>query len=141
MIQPKINDSGTLRILYAEDMLMNQKLMELICLNPGHEIELVKDGVVVIEKFKPDEYDVILMDISMPNMDGIETMRYLHKNYPDSVPPIIAVTALAGDDESERFIKMGMDGFIAKSVTFSKIAPELNAVKMKVIAKSHQYIK
>ena len=100
------------KILAAEDNFINQKLLEKIFLKKEWEIKVVANGTKVIEEAFSKPYDIILMDIRMPDIDGFEATREIRK-FNISIP-IIAVTANAIEGFREECIASGMNDFITK---------------------------
>ncbi len=107
-----------LNILLVEDNLLNQKFAMATLSRENHHVDLAENGIKAIELFKINHYDLILMDIQMPVMDGIQatmTIRQIEKET-DVVNPIriIAVTAFALEKDKEQCLAAGMDDFLAK---------------------------
>ncbi|MFN8577560.1 MAG: response regulator [Candidatus Sericytochromatia bacterium] len=108
-----------LKILMAEDNPINQKLAIKVFEKMGYKIDIVNNGLEVIEKLKTYNYDLIFMDIQMPEMDGIETTRYLIKKYNENKPIIIALTANAMSGDKENYLKVGMNDYISKPISLN----------------------
>jgi signal transduction histidine kinase/CheY-like chemotaxis protein len=107
------------KILVAEDNIINQKLVRQILIKYGIEVDLANDGLQAFEKIKNKKYDLILMDIQMPVMDGIEaTHEIVNYENEESLPhtPIVALTANALKGDRERFLDEGLDEYIAKPI-------------------------
>ncbi len=104
-----------LRILLAEDKVVNQKVITLMLTSMGHEITIARNGKECLEIFEPDLFDMILMDIQMPIMDGITATKKLKKKY-KLLPPIIGLSANAFEGDKEKYIALGMDGYMTKPV-------------------------
>ncbi len=104
-----------LRILVAEDHPTNQKIVSLFLSTMGWSLAMANDGVEALEMAGLEEFDVILMDMQMPNMDGLEATRRLRATagYTQTVP-IIALTANAMDHHRTAFMDAGADAFVAK---------------------------
>ena len=100
------------KVLVAEDNFINQKLMEKIFQSLDWECIIVADGCEVVNEAKKGIYDIILMDISMPDMDGHEASQLIREFNTDI--PIIAITANAIQGFRERCIASGMNDYIAK---------------------------
>ncbi len=110
------NKQKGLNILLAEDNEMNQLLATAFLESQGHSVVLATTGVEAVEHVKNGKFDCVLMDIQMPEMDGMEAttrIRELEKSTGSHIP-IIAVTAYAIKDEQEQFIKAGMDDYLSK---------------------------
>lgn len=100
-------------VLVAEDNLINQKVVKNTLLRQGATVELAFNGKEVIELLKNKQYDVILMDLQMPEVDGYRATRYIREVLKNNIP-IIAMTADALKGEAERCFEAGMSGFISK---------------------------
>jgi PAS domain S-box-containing protein len=117
-----------LRILLAEDDAVNQMVISRILAESGHEIDIANNGIEAVKKVKDNKYDLILMDIQMPEMDGIEAVRRIRRLEREDVKhiPIIALTAYALKGDRERFLSMGMDDYLSKPVTMDKLISAVN---------------
>jgi PAS domain S-box-containing protein len=105
-----------LRIIMAEDKFVNQKVISLILTSLGHHITMVSDGRQLLDKFVPGEFDLILMDIQMPVMDGVTATVKLKEQYPGKLPPIVGVSANAFHGDREKYMSLGLDDYITKPV-------------------------
>jgi CheY-like chemotaxis protein len=104
----------------AEDNNINQRLIERILAKLGYGCDIAENGVKVIEMMKAKKYDTILMDIQMPEMDGLETTVFIRKNA--SVQPyIIAMTANAMSEDKEICLRSGMDDYLAKPMRLEEL--------------------
>lgn len=108
-----------LKILLAEDNIINQKVGQTIFKNLGYEIDIAENGKVAIEKVKQEEYDIVFMDIMMPEMDGWEATRILREEGKDF--PIVAITADIGEEAREKAKEEGMNDFIPKPVRIEDV--------------------
>lgn len=122
-----------MNVLLVEDNLINQKLMVRILEKAGHRVIVACNGKEGIETFLANIFDLVLMDIQMPGMDGVkvtETIR-MHEAVRDVITPIIAVTAHCLHGERQRCFRAGMNGFMTKPVRqrefFAEIARVLKA--------------
>jgi two-component system, OmpR family, aerobic respiration control sensor histidine kinase ArcB len=106
-----------LNILLVEDKKINQKVIRLILENMGHDITLADNGQMALELFNPGIFDLILMDIQMPVMDGITATRMLRERHKKTVPPIIGLSANAFEGDREKYMNMGMDDYLTKPVS------------------------
>jgi signal transduction histidine kinase/DNA-binding response OmpR family regulator len=115
---PTVDDAvmGSLRILLAEDNRVNQMLATRILENHGHAVVVAKNGAEAVTIFANDSFDLVLMDVQMPRMDGMEaTAAIREKEQLDGRrTPIIALTAHAMKGDRERFLGAGMDDYLAK---------------------------
>jgi len=107
-----------LKILLVEDNLLNQRIVTFSLKKYNHEVTIANDGVEAIERFNEQKFDVILMDIMMPIMDGLEaTVKIREIESLDTFKirtPIIALTANTMDNDREKCISYGMDDFMSK---------------------------
>jgi PAS domain S-box-containing protein len=109
--QPRRN----LRILFADDKVVNQKVISLMLANMGHVVTLANNGQQVLQAYKPGKFDLILMDIQMPVMDGITATQKLKKEFKNP-PPIVGLSASAFEGDRERYLSQGMDDYLTKPV-------------------------
>ncbi|QDG51270.1 response regulator [Persicimonas caeni] len=119
-----------LRVLVAEDDRVNQRLIERVLERQGHQIEIADNGKAALQAFEPGAYDVILMDVRMPEMDGFETTREIRRREEgsDTRVPIIAMTAHAMKGDRERCLAAGMDDYVAKPVKAETVYEVLERV-------------
>ena len=113
-----------LRILLAEDNKLNQKFVSCLLNQSGHQVFCVDDGNEVLEAMEQMMFDLILMDVQMPELDGVaatKSIRSSQNNKINSDIPIIALTAYAMKGDRERFIDAGMDDYITKPVNFNEL--------------------
>ena len=116
-------------VLVAEDNAINQMVVKHTLLKMGATADIASDGAEAIDKFKNNKYDLILMDIQMPLMDGYEATEYIRKQLNSNVP-IIAMTAFALNGEDEKCLEYGMDNYVSKPFSID----DLTAVIQKVLA-------
>lgn len=103
----------SLKILFAEDKKVNQKVISLLLESMGHEVTLANNGKDAIDKYEEDYFDLIIMDVQMPVMDGITATQKLKAKYKD-IPPIVGLSANAFEGDHKKYIKLGMDDYITK---------------------------
>jgi CheY-like chemotaxis protein len=107
-----------LKILLAEDNIVNQRVLAAMLLRKGHSVEVVENGAQALAAVQADQFDVILMDINMPEMDGVTATRAIRSLGGETAAiPIIAVTANALRGDREKFIDAGMDDYVSKPVS------------------------
>ncbi len=106
-----------LRILVAEDNVINQKVVLMLLRRMGYRADLAADGREAIDCLKRQHYDVVLMDVQMPHLDGLEATCRIHRRWRrEDRPRIIATTAAAFAGDRERCIAAGMDDFVSKPI-------------------------
>jgi CheY-like chemotaxis protein len=123
-----------LNILLVEDNLLNQRIVTFSLKRYNHDVVIANNGVEAIEQFCKRKFDVILMDIMMPIMDGLEAtlkIRELEKsNISEKRTPIIAFTANTMDNDREKCISFGMDDFMTKPFDIEKLNIIFNELKI-----------
>ncbi|CAN5510558.1 ATP-binding protein [soil metagenome] len=123
-VPPPIESERRLRVLAADDNPTNQKVIAAVLAPLGAEVEMVADGAACVEAWKRGGYDIVLMDIHMPVMDGVEaarTIRSLEVSEGRKRIPIVAVTANALVHQVEGYMAAGMDGHVAKPIEVTKL--------------------
>jgi len=113
-----------IKVLVAEDNLLNQKLIKLLLNKMGCVIEVVDNGKEAVEKLEKNKYDLILMDVQMPVMDGLEASKYIRENIDKDIP-IIALTASVMKEDEKRGFLAGMSDYLAKPIDVSKLKERL----------------
>jgi len=112
-----VDKQKPLNILLVEDNLLNQKFAVATLKKEGHRIEIAENGKIAVDLFKQNHYDLILMDIQMPVMDGIEATRSIREyeeKYQKTNVQIVAITAYVIEKDRKLCISAGMDEYIAK---------------------------
>ncbi len=126
---PVIDDASAHsdRLLMAEDNTVNQKVALHMLAKLGYRCDIASNGLEAVEAVASRDYDVILMDMQMPEMDGLEATRTIRKNQSEnkSKPWIIALTANAMEGDRERCIEAGMNDYISKPIKSTALATAL----------------
>jgi PAS domain S-box-containing protein len=121
---------STLRILLAEDNAVNQKLAIRLLERLGYEADLAENGLEVLEALERQPYDVILMDVQMPELDGLDATRRICEQWPEGERPrIIAMTANAMREDREACLAAGMDDYVAKPIRPDELAEALGQAR------------
>jgi len=126
----------SLNILLVEDNPVNRRVAMLMLKSIGYEADAAENGIEALEVLKTGDYDVVLMDIQMPGMDGFETSRAIWREFPENKRPyIIAMTAHAMWGDRERCLAAGMDAYVSKPIDIGELRSSLaNAPVRKVKA-------
>ena len=112
-----------LKVLVAEDNLVNQKVARGYLEEGGHEVTIVGDGAAALNAVRSGEFDLVLMDMHMPEMDGISATRHIRElDGPEAATPIIAATAGAMTEDIERCLAAGMNDFVPKPIDPASLA-------------------
>ncbi|MGH9222761.1 MAG: response regulator [Acidimicrobiales bacterium] len=118
--------AASLRVLVAEDHPVNQQVALLLLEKLGHRADVVVDGNQVLQALEDETYDVVLMDMQMPDMDGVEASRLITQRWPAGERPrIVAVTANAMAGDREICLAAGMDDYLSKPFTMAELADVL----------------
>ncbi|HEX8497177.1 MAG TPA: response regulator, partial [Actinomycetales bacterium] len=121
--------SPTLRILLAEDNLVNQKVTEMMLARHGHRIDIVGNGLEALEAVQRFGYDLVLMDMRMPELDGLQATRQIRSQVPSERQPlIVALTANALSEDQAACREAGMDHFLSKPIRAGELAAVLSLV-------------
>jgi CheY-like chemotaxis protein len=113
-----------LRILIAEDIETSQKVAQQMLRKLGYEVDTVTNGIEALRALERQHYDIVFMDIKMPEMDGVEATRIIRQRWPNG-PKVIALTAYGLEGDREKFIEAGMDDYISKPVKKEDLAKVL----------------
>jgi signal transduction histidine kinase len=127
--RPAKEASDGLNILVAEDNPTNQKLMVALLTTLGHACAIVSDGREVLEVCKTDRFDVILMDLNMPVMDGIEATMRLRSQESTRDVPVIGLTATTLNEDLERCRSAGMNDMLSKPIDWDQLGAMLRSMK------------
>jgi CheY-like chemotaxis protein len=132
-VEPDLLNQQTIqRVLLAEDNLINQKVSMFALKNLGYEVEVAENGRIAVEKFKQNSYDLILMDIQMPEMDGIEATKIIRRIEQErgieKPIKIIAITANAIKEDRERCKEAGINGYLSKPFNLDKFPLVMQAI-------------
>ena len=120
-----------LRILLAEDNQVNQKLASRILEQMGYRADIASNGLEAVESIERQTYDVILMDVQMPEMDGLDATRNIRKLADVTQPHIIAMTANAMEGDRELCLAAGMDDYVSKPIRVNELIDALMKAKRK----------
>ena len=123
------------KVLLVDDNAVNRKVAREILKRAGALVEEADSGQAAIELFRAHQnFNIILMDIQMPGLDGIETTKYLREEFASNLPKVIAMTAYSMKEDKDKFLKSGFDGYISKPIraqTLVKSVEEIIVSKAK----------
>ena len=127
---------AALRVLLAEDNAVNQRVARALLERIGHAVEIVDDGAAAVAQVAASTFDLVLMDLQMPVMGGLEATRRIRESTEEGTPriPIIAMTAHALPEDRERCMDAGMDGFVTKPIEVRDLATEIARLLPQVAA-------
>lgn len=118
-----------LRVLVVEDGPVNRRVVELMLANLGYQVDTAANGQEAVDATRLVDYDVVLMDVQMPVMDGLQATRELREDPPPGRRPwVVALTANALSEDRERCAAAGMDDFLSKPVHRDDLAGALTRV-------------
>jgi CheY-like chemotaxis protein len=122
---PTLARRHPLRILLAEDNAVNQKLALRLLANMGYVADVVDDGLQAIAALDGSDHDVVLMDVQMPELDGLEATRRIRAQWPDRPLHIVAMTANAMAGDREACLAAGMNDYVSKPIRPAELAAAL----------------
>ena len=117
-----------LKVLVAEDNAVNQIVVEQMLQKLGHKTSLVDNGLDAVTAVCAESFDVVLMDLRMPKIDGLEATRRIRREQPNGRPLVVAVTAQAMDEDRERCLAAGMDDYLTKPLQIEDLERVLDRV-------------
>jgi CheY-like chemotaxis protein len=131
--QPEEQAGSSLRILLAEDNPVNQRLARKLLERRGHQVSVAGNGREALALFDCQAFDVVLMDVQMPEMDGLEATAAIRikEERTEGRVPIIALTAHAMKGDEERCLRAGMDGYVTKPVKADTLFDAIDAALLR----------
>jgi CheY-like chemotaxis protein len=114
-----------MQILIAEDNVINQQVIQYILQKLGYTPTIVQTGREAVDSAASGDFDIILMDLQMPEMDGLEATRMIRRHNADRQPVIIALTANAMEGDEEECLEAGMNDYLGKPVKLEEVIDKL----------------
>jgi signal transduction histidine kinase/CheY-like chemotaxis protein/putative methionine-R-sulfoxide reductase with GAF domain len=128
-MDPHMAEAHPLRILLAEDIVVNQKLALRLLQQMGYRADVASNGLEAVQSVERQTYDLVLMDVQMPEMDGLEASRQICARWPRGQrPTIIAMTANAMQGDREMCLEAGMDDYVSKPIRPDELVKALKKV-------------
>jgi PAS domain S-box-containing protein len=124
-LDPEMARRHPLRILLAEDNVVNQMVALRLLAQMGYRADVAANGLEAIEAVERQTYDVVLMDVQMPELDGFEASREINRRWPAARPRIVAMTANAMQGDRELCVAAGMDDYVAKPIRVEELVAAL----------------
>ncbi|MFB3765996.1 MAG: response regulator [Methanotrichaceae archaeon] len=115
-----------LRILLADDDVASQNVILSMLKKLGYRADLAATGAEAVQALERQPYDIVLMDIKMPEMDGIEATKQIRQMWPDNGPRVIAIMAYTLQGDKEKCLEAGMDDYISEPVRIDELADILD---------------
>jgi signal transduction histidine kinase/ActR/RegA family two-component response regulator len=132
---PSFGESRKLRVLVAEDTEASRFLLEALLKRWGHSVDSVQNGALALNAVRGGDYDVVIMDMQMPEMDGLTATSEIRKlDSPKKDIPIIALTADVMEDHRSKYLRAGLTEFLGKQVHW----PDLSAALQRVVSRQNQ---
>ncbi len=137
-----VKSDHSFKVLLVEDLEINKLVVSSILRELGHEVSVAKDGQEALDVIARDEFDIVLMDINMPVMDGLQAVKIIRENEANDVTgkrlPVIALTANADGDARVGFMKAGFDSYILKPAAIQDLHYEIERTAQKYNIPSRQ---
>jgi len=111
-----------MKILLAEDNVSSQKVALQMLKRLGYRADVAANGIEVCQALERQAYDLVLMDVRMPEMDGLEATKIIRQRWPDNRPKIVAITAYALEGDRKKCLEAGMDDYISKPLKVEELA-------------------
>jgi PAS domain S-box-containing protein len=124
-MDPDMARRHPLRILLAEDNVVNQKVATRLLAQMGYRADVAANGLEAVAAVERQPYDVVLMDVQMPELDGFEASREINRRWPADRPRIVAMTANAMEGDRELCVAAGMDDYVAKPIRVEELVAAL----------------
>jgi len=124
----QVVEPGALRVLITDDNALNQNLLKRLVAKLGHTVDVVSTGREAVASVAQQSYDAVLMDVLMPEMDGLAAAEAICRRWPrGNRPRLIALTAMAGPGDQDRCLRAGFDDYMSKPVHLKELTEALNA--------------
>lgn len=125
-----VTQTKNVRILLAEDNLVNQLLIKKVVEKAGYYLELANNGIQALDKLSKSKFDLVLMDVQMPDLNGLETTREIIKLYKNERPKILAITAGSFGDDEQQCLNAGMDDTLEKPFKIEQLQEKMQKLHL-----------
>lgn len=125
-----VTQTKNVRILLAEDNLVNQLLIKKVVEKAGYYLELANNGIQALDKLSRSKFDLVLMDVQMPDLNGLETTREIIKLYKNDRPKILAITAGSFGDDEQQCLNAGMDDTLEKPFKIEQLQEKMQKLQL-----------
>ncbi len=115
------------RVLVVEDHEVNLELMRYLLVSFGHQVVTATDGEAAVRAVDRERFDLIVCDVHMPKMDGLQFLGAIRSRTDIALPPVVAVTASAMVGDREQLLKAGFDGYVSKPIDPTTFVGQLEA--------------
>ncbi len=102
------------KILLAEDSQATQKFVSYMLRSRGHQVEVCSDGIEALQRYTEGEYDLVILDVMMPQMNGLDVLREIRRQFPSRKTPVIMLTSEARQEDQRRGLDLGANSYLAK---------------------------
>lgn len=102
------------KILLAEDSLATQKFVSYMLRSRGHQVEVCADGIEALQRYSENSFDLVILDIMMPRMSGLDVLREIRAQYPDRKTPVILLTSEKKQEDQQRGLELGANHYLPK---------------------------
>jgi CheY-like chemotaxis protein len=126
------NGSRNLQILLVEDNVINQRVAQTMLQRFGHSVTIASNGLEAIDRFAAADYDLILMDVQMPEMGGYEATEIIRRSVRGRDALIIAMTANAMQGDRERCLQVGMNDYVSKPIKMDQLSRLLDSIPERI---------
>ena len=116
------------RVLVVEDNERNRKLVLAVLEVAGMTVEAVRSGTEALERCVGGDLDLVLLDIQLPDLDGVEVLRRLREHPNTATLPVVAITGFAMEGDEARFLAEGFDGYLTKPIDVRRFADQVREV-------------
>jgi CheY-like chemotaxis protein len=127
-VSNNVSEVQPMKVLLVDDISVNRKVAGIMLKKLNCEFTEASNGLEALKVIDDESFDLVLMDIQMPEMDGVEALQKLKEKDSSSLPPVIALSANALEGDREKYLGLGFDDYIAKPITLKALRDHLGKV-------------